>query len=107
MEITSEELKTKIDQGETILVDFWAPWCGPCRALKPTFEKLSVSLNESNEPIKLYTFDVEKNKEFALNLGIRAVPTIKGFSNGNEIYTQTGVQSESQLNDIVKQLIHG
>jgi thioredoxin len=107
MEITSEELKTKIDNGETILVDFWAPWCGPCQVLKPTFEKISKSYDFDKSKVEMFTFDVEKNKEMAINLGIRAVPTIKGFSNGSEIYSQTGIQTETQLKDVVKNLLNG
>ena len=107
MEITSEELKSKIDSGETLLVDFWAPWCGPCKVLKPTFDKVSESVNKENSFVKMYTFDVEKGKDLAISLGIRAVPTIKGFSKGSEVYTKTGLANESQLNDNLKSLLTG
>lgn len=62
MEITSEELKQKLENGETLLVDFWAPWCGPWKVLKPTFEKISESVSTQND-VKMYTFDVESNKD--------------------------------------------
>ena len=107
MEITAEQLKTKIENGETILVDFWAPWCGPCKVLKPTFEKISESTKRDGNSVQMYTLDVESNKELAISLGIRAVPTIKGFSKGSEVYSQTGLQTESQLQGVVSNLING
>lgn len=106
MEITSEELKQKIENGETLLVDFWAPWCGPCKVLKPTFEKVSESVSVDNN-VEMYTFDVESDKDLAISLGIRAVPTIKGFSKGKEIYSQTGLQTEVQLKTVVNNLLNG
>ena len=59
MEINSEELKKKIENGETILVDFWAPWCGPCKVLKPTFEKISESTKRDGNSVQMYTLDVK------------------------------------------------
>jgi len=102
MEITSEELKQKIENGETVIVDFWAKFCGPCKLYKPTFEKVS----ETSE-IQMYTMDVEENQDYAVKLGIRAIPTTKAFSNGDEIFSQPGMINESDLKNIVKNLIYG
>lgn len=107
MEISQEELKTKIENGEKIIVDFWAKFCGPCRAMKPTFEKVAESMRIQNSEVQLYTLDVEENRELAVSLGIRAVPTIKSFSEGKEIGTVMGMQNESQIKDLVSNLING
>ena len=102
MEITTEELKSKIEGGEQVIVDFWASWCMPCKIFKPTFEKVAES-----SQIPMYTMNVEYNGEYAVELGIRAVPTIKGFNNGGEVYSKSGILSETELKVIVNNLING
>jgi thioredoxin len=93
MEITSQELKDKIANGEKLIVDFWAPWCGPCRMMKPMFEQAAEKLIESNSDVKLYTFNIESDKEFIAEIGLRSVPTIKAFSQGKEIFTEVGLKN--------------
>ena len=104
MEITGEELKQKIENGEKVMVDFWATWCGPCRMLKPIFEKV---MSENTTEVQMYTMDVEENQDYAVQLGIRAIPTTKAFSNGDEIFSQPGMINENDLKNIVKNLIYG
>ena len=104
MEITSEELKSKIDNGEQVMVAFTASFCGPCRMYKPTFNKLS----ESSE-VPMYTMSVDEfgNQDYAVQLGIRAVPTTKVFNNGGEIFSKPGMLSENELKSVIKNLING
>lgn len=92
MEITSAELKQKINNGEKLIVDFWATWCGPCRAMKPMFELASNNLKDRNSDVQLYTFNIEDDTDLVSQLGIRSVPTIKGFSNGSEVFTEVGLK---------------
>ena len=92
MEITQDELRKKIQNGEKLLIDFHAKWCGPCKMMKPTFEKISEEIKNSGSDVQMYTMDVELNQEFARELGIRSIPTIKGFSNGNEIISEAGLK---------------
>jgi len=107
MEITTEELKQKIENGDKIIVDFHAKWCGPCKVMKPTFEKLAEEYRNENSEVQLYTMDVELNQEFAASLGVRAVPTVKSFSGGKEVYSQPGMQMEGQIKQLVINLING
>ena len=107
MEITQELLQEKINNGEKLIVDFWAPWCGPCKVMKPVFEKVSEEFRNENSEVQLFTLNVEENKEFASSLGIRAIPTVKSFSGGKEIYSQPGMQMESQIKQLVTNLING
>jgi thioredoxin 1 len=102
MEITGQELKSKIEAGESVMVAFTAPWCGPCRMYKPTFGKVS----ESSE-IPMYLMDVEQDGEYAVELGIRAVPTTKLFSNGVEMFTKSGMLSETELKSVINNVING
>lgn len=107
MEITTEELKQKIKNGEKLIVDFHAKWCQPCRLMKPAFEKLSEEYKVENYGVQLYTMDVELNQEFVSSLGVRAVPTIKLFSNGTEVYSKAGMQTEIQLKELAKTILNG
>lgn len=104
MEITGQELDRKIKNGEKVIVELWATWCGPCRMMKPIFESVA-SQNQSD--VQMYTMDVDKNREMAMSLGIRSVPTIKMFANGNAVDTKVGVLQENEIKGLVQNLING
>ena len=107
MEITSLKLKEKIKNGDKVIIDFHAKWCGPCRTMKPTFEKVAEQLKKENSLVELYTMDVEENRDIAVKYGVRAVPTIKVFNNGDVVDSKTGVQMEGQIKDLATNLING
>ena len=67
MEITAQELKEKIENGEKLIVDFAASWCGPCKMLKPIYEKVS---SKNTTEVQMYTMDVDANRDLAVSLGI-------------------------------------
>lgn len=104
MEITSEQLKEKIENGEKVMVDFWATWCGPCRMLKPVFERVT---SENTTEVQMYTMDVDLNRDLAVSLGIRSVPTIKVFNNGQVVETKVGVLQEDEIKRMANNLING
>lgn len=105
MRITSEELKQKIEKGEKLLIDCYSDWCGPCKIMKPWFEKVAKEMNET-DGTKLYLFNIEDDKDFAVNeLGIRSIPTIKGYSGGEEVYHSTGVLREEQIKSVASQIL--
>ena len=104
MEITNSELKEKLNNGEKVIVEFWAPWCGPCRMLKPIFEK--VATNNTTD-IRMYTMNIDNNREAGQSFGIRSIPTVKIFNSGELIETKVGMLSEQQINGIVTELING
>ena len=105
MEINAEQLEKKIENGEKLIIDFFANWCGPCKVMKPQFEKVSEEMSKNNSEVQLYTINVDENREMAAKLGIRAIPTIKSFSNGKEISSQSGVLMETQIKDLVNNLL--
>lgn len=107
MEITKEELQKKIHNGEKIIIDFWAPWCRPCGVMKPIFEKISEEYRNKNSEVELFTLNVEENKEFASSLGIRSIPTIKSFFNGEEVYSKPGIQTEEEIKELITDLTNG
>jgi thioredoxin 1 len=104
MEINSVDLQQKINNGDKIIVEFWAEWCGPCRMMKPIFEK--VATNNSSD-VQMYTMNVDQNQGVAASLGIRSIPTIKMFNASQVIDTRVGVLNESQINGLVTELING
>jgi len=107
MEITATELNEKIKNGEKLIVDFWATWCGPCKMLKPIFDRTSEQINESDMGVKMYTIDVDANRDLAVSLGIRSVPTIKVFNQGQVVDTKVGVIQEEEIKLMAQSLING
>ena len=106
MEITTEELKQKIENGEKLIIDFHAKWCNPCGIMKPIFEKVGLELKDNNSEVQFYTMDVDKNRDIAVEYGVRAIPTLKIFNNGNVVSTKTGIQQESQLKELALELLN-
>ena len=104
MEITNSELKEKLNNGEKVIVEFWAEWCGPCRMMKPIFEKVS---KENTSNVQMYTLNIDHNREIAVTLGIRSIPTVKVFNSGQIVETKVGLLNEGQINEMVKELING
>ena len=104
MEISSVELQQKINNGDKMIVEFWAEWCGPCKMMKPIFEKVA-STNESE--VKMYTLNIDNNREVALSLGIRSIPTVKMFNSGSVVETKVGMMNEGQIKEMVTELING
>lgn len=104
MEITSVDLKQKIENGDKVLVDFYGSWCGPCKIMKPIFLKIRDQLKENNSDVQLYTMDIDSNRDFISELGLRSVPTIKGFSNGQEILSEVGLKQSDDIMAMVNKL---
>ena len=85
-----------------VLVDFWAPWCGPCKQLTPVLEKL---VNSKNGKIILAKVNVDENQAIAAQLKIQSIPTVYGFVDGKPIDAFQGAQPESQIEKMIDKLI--
>lgn len=97
MELTTEQLKEKLQSNEKFILDLYASWCGPCKVLLPILERVSSKLKESNSDVSVYKFNIESDSELVSSLGVRAVPTLKFYSGGENKRTQTGMMSEQAL----------
>jgi len=102
MEITAKELQEKIQNGDKLIVDFLANWCGPCLMMKPTFEKVATT---NDTDVQMYTMDIEENKDYVMSLGIKSIPTIKTFNNKELVETKVGVLNENQIKNLVENLL--
>ena len=97
MELTTEQLKQKLQSNEKFILDLYASWCGPCKVLAPILEKVSNKLKESKSDVSVYKFNIENDSKLVSSLGVRAVPTLKFYSGGENTRTQTGMMSEQAL----------
>ena len=104
-QLTTEQIKQKIQQGESFVLDLFAVWCGPCKVMLSNLEKVNESLIKESEggtpSYGVYKYDVESDMDFSRELGIRSVPTIKIFKEGKEVFSKSGVMTHSQVLSLI------
>lgn len=104
-QLTTQQLKQKIDNGENFVLDLYATWCGPCKIMLNTLDKINESLikESTGEPnYKIYKYDIDSDREYVVNeLGIRSVPTIKIFKEGKEVFSRAGVMSQVEITNLL------
>lgn len=99
-EITAQNFEETITSNDIVLVDFWAPWCGPCRSFAPTYEKVS----ENHTDIVFAKVNTEEEQELASHFQIRSIPTLMVFREQVILFAQAGMLSESQLEQVITQV---
>ncbi|MDF7663397.1 thioredoxin [Bifidobacterium sp. ESL0763] len=96
--LTAKNFEETITGNELVFVDFWATWCGPCKAFGPVFEKAS----EANADIVFGKVDIDQNQELATAAEIQAVPTLLITKNGQIIFKQAGALRASDLDQLIE-----
>jgi thioredoxin 1 len=90
---TNENLKELIAQDKITIVDFWAEWCGPCRMLGPILDNIA----KERPDIQVVKVDVDANSELSTEHGIRSIPAVYIFKNGEQINKFVGVKSKEEI----------
>ena len=102
MEFTDANWSSEVLGAEVpVVVDFWAPWCGPCRQLAPTIEKLAGELNGK---VKIGKMNTDENQDTPGGLRISAIPTVLIFQGGKEVDRLVGVNPESKFKSALSKL---
>jgi len=98
VELTKDNFEETVTNNDFVIVDFWAPWCGPCRSFAPTYEKVS----EDHPNIVFAKVNTEEEQEIAGHFQIRSIPTLMIFREKVIIFSQAGALPESGFRELVQ-----
>ena len=98
MELTQDNFNSTIENNDVVIVDFWAPWCGPCRMFAPTFEAVS----EQYPNVVFAKLNTEDQQELAASFNIRSIPTLMVFREKVIIFSQAGMLPKAGFEQVVQ-----
>jgi thioredoxin 1 len=103
IDLNANNWEQEVMQSELpVLVDFWAPWCGPCKMVGPVVETLAA---ENAGKINVGKLNVDENKSIAVQYGVRGIPTLAFFKDGSEVKRIVGAQGKEQLQKAINEVI--
>jgi thioredoxin 1 len=97
VELTKDNFEETITNNDFVIIDFWAPWCGPCRSFAPTYDKVS----DDHPDIVFAKVNTEEEQELAMHFQVRSIPTLMIFRDSIIIFSQPGALPESAFKDLI------
>ncbi|GIP44835.1 thioredoxin [Paenibacillus sp. J45TS6] len=96
--VSDQSFNTEVEGTGTVLVDFWAPWCGPCKMLAPILEELAADVGDD---VKIAKVNVDENPESASRFGVMSIPTLILFKDGQPVDKVVGLNSKENLKNLI------
>jgi thioredoxin 1 len=94
-EVTDDSFQAEVIESEVpVLVDFWAPWCGPCRMVAPVVEEIA---KEKADALKVVKLNIDENQQTAMSFGVMSIPTLMVFRHGQQVKTVIGAYPKKKL----------
>ncbi len=100
IDLTKDTFQAALKNSKPLIVDFWAPWCGPCRSFAPIFDEAAAQ----HDDITFAKVNTEDQQELATGMGIRSIPTLMVFREQVLLFSQPGALSAGQLQELIEQV---
>lgn len=101
-ELTNENYENFVNAEGITVVDFLAPWCGPCKVLSPIVDQLAIEFNMENKGVHIGKINVDENRDKAVELGVISIPTILIYKDGEIVERNTGMIQKGKLKELIE-----